>query len=74
MFWGGDNEKVNYHVSSPGQRRAADLIIKGAGDLSHKGGGRRNEDYLVYGKQVLAAASGTVVTAIDGVPDNEPGS
>ena len=57
-----------------GQRRAADIIIKGAGDLSHKAAGRRNEDYFVYGKQILAAASGTVVTAIDGVPDNEPGS
>ncbi len=74
VFWGGDNEKVNYHVSAPGQRRAADIIIKGADDLSHKGTGRRNEDYFVYGKQILAAAPGTVVTAIDGVPDNEPGS
>ena len=74
VFWGGDNEKVNNHVSAPGQRRAADIVIKGADDLSHKGTGRRNEDYFVYGKQVLAAAAGTVVTAIDGVPDNEPGS
>ena len=74
VFWGGDNEKVNYHVSAPGQRRAADIIIKGADDLSHKDTGRRNEDYYVYGKQILAAAPGTVVTAIDGVPDNEPGS
>jgi murein DD-endopeptidase MepM/ murein hydrolase activator NlpD len=74
VFWGGDNEKVNYHASVPGQRRAADIIIKGADGLSHKGTGRRNEDYFVYGKQILAAAPGTVVTAIDGVPDNEPGS
>ena len=74
VFWGGDNEKVNNHVSVRGQRRAADMIIKGADDLSHKGTGRRNEDYFVYGKQILAAAPGTVVTAIDGVPDNEPGS
>ena len=74
VFWGGDNEKVNYHVSVRGQRRAADIIIKGADDLSHKDTGRRNEDYFVYGKQILAAAPGTVVTAIDGVPDNEPGS
>jgi murein DD-endopeptidase MepM/ murein hydrolase activator NlpD len=74
VFGGGDNEKVNNHISARGQRRAADIIIKGAGDLSHKGTGRRNEDYFVYGKEVLAAAPGTVVTAIDGVPDNEPGS
>jgi hypothetical protein len=74
VFWGGDNEKLNNHVSVRGQRRAADMIIKGADDLSHKVTGRRNEDYSVYGKQILAAAPGTVVTAIDGVPDNEPGS
>jgi murein DD-endopeptidase MepM/ murein hydrolase activator NlpD len=74
VFRGGDNEKVNNHVSERGQRRSADLLIKGADDLSHKDTGRRNEDYFVYGKQILAAAPGTVVTAIDGVPDNEPGS
>ncbi|MGO9923034.1 MAG: DUF3887 domain-containing protein [Isosphaeraceae bacterium] len=74
VFWGGDNEQVNCHVSMCGQRRAADIIIKGADDLSHKDTGRRNEDYFVYGKQILAAAPGTVVTAIEGVPDNEPGS
>ena len=74
VFWGGENEKVNYHASTPGQRRAADLLIKGAGELSHKGAGRRNEDYFVYGKEILAAGAGTVVTAVDGVPDNQPGS
>lgn len=74
VFGGGDNEKVNHHFSVRGQRRAADLVMKGAGDLSYKGTGRRNEDYYVYGTEILAAASGTVVTAIDGVPDNKPGS
>jgi murein DD-endopeptidase MepM/ murein hydrolase activator NlpD len=74
VFGGGDTEAANHHVAVRGQRRAADLVVKGAGDLSHKGTGRRNEDYFVYGKEILAAASGTVVTAIDGVPDNKPGS
>lgn len=74
VFWGGDSERVNYHVRVPGQRRAADLVIRGSDNLSHKDGGRRNEDYFAYGEQILAAAPGTVVTAIDGVPDNAPGS
>jgi murein DD-endopeptidase MepM/ murein hydrolase activator NlpD len=74
VFWGGDNEAVNHHVSVRGQRRAADLMIKGADGLSYKDTGQRNEDYFVYGKEILAAAAGTVVTAIDGVPDNVPGS
>src|SRR5947209_1152250 len=33
VFWGGDNEKVNNHVPARGQRRAADIIIKGADGL-----------------------------------------
>ena len=74
VFWGGDNEKVNHHVAVKGQRRAADLVIKGPDDSSHKGSGQRNEDYYAYGKEILAAAAGKVVTAIDGVPDNGPGS
>jgi murein DD-endopeptidase MepM/ murein hydrolase activator NlpD len=49
-------------------------LIKGPDGLSHKDTGHRNEDYFVYGKEILAAGAGTVVTAIDGVPDNEPGS
>ena len=37
VFWGGDNEKVNNHVSARGRcPLAADLIIKSADDLSHK--------------------------------------
>jgi murein DD-endopeptidase MepM/ murein hydrolase activator NlpD len=74
IVWGGDNETVNHHVAAPGQRRAADIIIKGPDDGSHKASGQRNEDYYVYGQEILAAASGEVVTAIDGVPDNAPGS
>jgi murein DD-endopeptidase MepM/ murein hydrolase activator NlpD len=74
VFWGGDNAKVNYHVAVPGQRRAADIVIKESDDSSHQGSGRRNEDYYVYGKEILSAAAGKVVTAIDGVPDNVPGS
>ena len=62
VFWGGDNKKVNNHASVRGQRRAADLSIEGANGLTHKDTGRRNEDYFAYGKQILAAAPGTVVT------------
>jgi hypothetical protein len=74
VFWGGDNEKVNHHVAVLGQRRAADLHIVGSDDSSHQGSGQRNEDYYAYGKEILAAAAGKVVTAIDGVPENVPGS
>jgi murein DD-endopeptidase MepM/ murein hydrolase activator NlpD len=74
VFWGGDNEQVNHHVAVKGQRRAADLFIMDHDNNSHKGSGQQNEDYYVYGKEILAAGAGKVVTAIDGVPDNVPGS
>jgi len=74
VFWGGDNETDNYHVNVPGQRRAADLVMVDAKGNSHRGNGAANKDYYCYGQPVLAPAAGTVVTAIDGVPDNSPGS
>lgn len=74
VFWGGDNEKDNYHVTNPGQRRAGDLVVVDAEESSHRGNGAKNEDYYCYGKPILASAAGKVVTVIDGVPDNAPGS
>jgi murein DD-endopeptidase MepM/ murein hydrolase activator NlpD len=73
VFWGGDNEDVNYHVESPSQRRAADLVVVDASGTSHRGDGKKNDDYFAYGKDILAVADGTVVQAIDGVVDNAPG-
>lgn len=32
----------------------------------------RNEDYYAYGQPVLAPADGTVITVVDGLPDNQP--
>jgi murein DD-endopeptidase MepM/ murein hydrolase activator NlpD len=40
----------------------------------YHGAGTKCEDYYAFGQDVLAPAAGTVVEAIDGVPDNDPGS
>ena len=72
VLWGGDNKDVNAHVGYPSQRRAADLGVVEAGQ-THKGDGKKNEDYFAYGKDVFAVADGTVVQAVDGVPENVPG-
>jgi murein DD-endopeptidase MepM/ murein hydrolase activator NlpD len=74
VFWGGDRVEVNIHVPFQEQRRAADLEVLGPTGAAHRGNGKRNEDYYAYGQDVLAAADGTVVAAVDGVPDNVPGS
>jgi murein DD-endopeptidase MepM/ murein hydrolase activator NlpD len=39
----------------------------------YKTDGKTNDDYLVYGREVLAPANGTVVEVIDGVRENSPG-
>lgn len=74
VFWGGDTKDVNHHVPFPDQRRAADLSKVDASGKTHKGDGKRNEDYFVYGQDVLAVADGVVTMVVDGIPDNDPGS
>jgi pimeloyl-ACP methyl ester carboxylesterase len=74
VFWGGDRKKLNHHLDQPSQRRAADLVITAADGKTYRTDGKTNADYLDYGQPVLAVADGTVVTAIDGVPENEPGA
>jgi murein DD-endopeptidase MepM/ murein hydrolase activator NlpD len=74
VFWGGDRKEVNTHVTNVDQRRAADLDLLGPDGKDHHGEGKSNEDFYAYGQDVLAVADGTVVTVIDGVPDNTPGS
>jgi murein DD-endopeptidase MepM/ murein hydrolase activator NlpD len=71
---GGDRKEVNHHLEEPSQRRAADLVITGPDGKTYRTDGKTNADYLDCGQPVLAVADGTVVTAIDGVPENVPGA
>lgn len=73
VFWGGDRVEVNQHVDHPSQRRAADLVVVDEGGKTHRGDGKKNEDYFAYSKEVLAVADGEVETVVDGVPENVPG-
>ena len=71
VFWGGDTTLDNYHVVAPGQRHAYDIVVWNDGG-THSGDGSVNEDYWAYGQPVFSPAAGTVVTAIDGLPDQTP--
>lgn len=71
VFWGGDVALQNYHVVAQDQRHALDLVVWKDGG-THQGDGTANEDYWAYGQKVIAPAGGTVVAAIDGLPDNLP--
>ena len=74
VFWGGDNLEVNRHASDNSQRRAADLVGVGEDARTSRPPGKTNEDFLAWGREVLAVADGEVVTVVDGVPENSPGT
>lgn len=67
----------NGHYLNPNQRFAIDFQISvdvAPGQRSnHQNDGSKNSDYYAYGQDILAPADGTVVTVVDGVPENPPG-
>ncbi len=73
IFWGGETVQQNYHQDAPNQRFAFDILKIGADGKSHKGGGKRNEDYYAFGQEIIAPADGVVTYVVDGVQDNVPG-
>ncbi len=72
VAWGGRTIEQNQHAAMSDQRFAYDFFVV-EGGTTHRGDGRRNEDYFAYGRSILAPAAGRVVVAVDGVPDNVPG-
>lgn len=44
-----------------------------ASGLRYKNDGKVSEDYIGYGKEIIAPAAGTVVEVIDGIRENSPG-
>ncbi|MEA2749375.1 MAG: hypothetical protein QOI41_3518, partial [Myxococcales bacterium] len=72
VAWGGRTIEQNQHAAVSDQRFAYDFLVV-EGGTTHRGDGRRNEDYFAYGRSVLAPAAGRVIVAVDGVPDNVPG-
>jgi len=55
------------------QQYAYEFSGMDAGGNRYKNDGKLNEEYVGYGKEVLAPANGTVVEVIDGVRENSPG-
>lgn len=73
VFWGGRTAEQNYHVVSRGQRFAYDMLVLRDGK-SHHGDGAKPEDYFCWNQPIRAPADGTVATAVDGLPDQMPGT
>jgi murein DD-endopeptidase MepM/ murein hydrolase activator NlpD len=72
VAWGGRRPHQNRHVRARDQRFAYDFVVLEDG-ATHEGDGAANGDYHCFGRPVLAPGPGRVVTAVDSVPDNEPG-
>jgi murein DD-endopeptidase MepM/ murein hydrolase activator NlpD len=72
VFWGGRTREQNYHVVHLDQRYAYDLVVRRNG-TTHVGDGTRVEQYFCWGRPILAPGPGTVVVAVDSLPDNAPG-
>jgi murein DD-endopeptidase MepM/ murein hydrolase activator NlpD len=72
VVWGGKTMEQNYHVIARDQRFAYDILMT-KGGATHEGDGRKLTDYYCYLQPIVAPAAGTVVTAVDGIPDQAPG-
>lgn len=68
VLWGGDDLAHNHHAAVPDQRWAYDLAV-----APHPRDSRHLDDYGCYGVEVVAPATGTVIDAHDGEPDEAPG-
>lgn len=73
VFWGGRTVEENYHAANTAQRFALDLVVVENG-VSHTGDPDTLENYLCWGREILAPASGTVVAAINDLPDQPIGA
>jgi hypothetical protein len=73
VVWGGRTVEENYHAMVRDQRFAYDLVITQDG-ATHAGDGSKNEQFYAYNQPILAPGAGQVVTVVDGVPDNVPGT
>lgn len=74
VVWGGDTKEQNQHHDVPNQRFAFDFLGVDEQGNTKKGDGLVNEDYYVFGREILAPADGVVTDVIEGVRDNNPGS
>ncbi len=72
VFWGGTTVEQNYHVNEVSQQFAYDILMVTEG-ASYEGDALDNNNYHIFGKDVLATCDARVAKVITGVKDNIPG-
>ena len=86
IAWGGRTLKQNAHASFKDQRFALDIValkeghailsaedIKNDNVKTYSGDIHKNESYYIFGREVLATATGVVAATQNYVADNIPG-
>lgn len=72
VFWGGETSEQNYHMNNENQQYAYDMLMV-KDSSSFKKEGKKNTDYFVFGKKIIAPCNAKVVKVIKGVKNNIPG-
>jgi murein DD-endopeptidase MepM/ murein hydrolase activator NlpD len=71
---GGDTPEQNDHVAGhQSQKHAFDFVIKNERGRSHRSSGQDNDDFYVFGKEIIVPCEGEIILVVDGVKDNKPG-
>lgn len=73
VYWGGPDLVGNYHAATVPQRFAMDLVVHRDG-ATFAGDPLALDSYFCWGEPILAPAAGTVIAAIDGLPDQPIGA
>ncbi|MBF9036608.1 peptidoglycan DD-metalloendopeptidase family protein [Rhodobacterales bacterium HKCCE2091] len=73
VIWGGRTVTENYHAVDPGQRFALDLAVEIDG-ARFAGDPADQANYHCWGRPILAPADGTVVRAVNDLPDQAIGA
>lgn len=70
---GGNSALLNYHHPNRAQRYAVDLVqLNARGARASRVHSRDPDRYVIFGARVYSPCDGTVVNAVDGLPDQEP--
>ena len=72
VYWGGQDIASNYHMGDLNQQYAYDILMVKDG-APYSGDPLVNENYYVFGQEIIAPCDAKVVRVIDGIPDNIPG-
>jgi murein DD-endopeptidase MepM/ murein hydrolase activator NlpD len=67
-------QRTHYGSAQKDQAYAIDMLPPTADNHYANGAGKENTDYPCYGQPILADAPGIVAIAVDGIPDNTPGT